>query len=323
MNVILIGIGYWGKNIARVLKAEKDINLYAIIDSNDEMEQYAKNLYPETVFTNSYQSFLMDPNVDAAIVATPANTHKKIVIDLINAGKHVLCEKPLGGSIAEFNSIAKMAKDKNVALMVGYTFLYNNIVKYTKQLLENKERGKLLYATFKRTGLGPVRTDTDVISDLAVHDFSICLFWFGTPEWVQKVPSGETNLSSLGSEVAFIQLGYSNGFIVNIHVSWASPIKQRVVEIVTDKEMIIFDDVSTSEKLRIIKREKKTFDAGGDFGRFQLSVKDGDINIPNISYPEPLAEEIKAFIRYTKEPDNDENIRIAEGVSQILESLSK
>jgi predicted dehydrogenase len=316
MNVLLIGFGYWGRNIARVINANTSVKLYGIADLNSEYESYIKDIYPNTILSTSYKDFITDPKVEAVIIATPAYSHLKLVYEFVDVGKHVLCEKPLGFCRNEFQQLRQKAEQERVILMVGYTFLYNSIVKFIKKRIEGKSCGKFLYATFKRTGLGPIRTDTNVIADLAVHDFSMCIYWFGIPIWV-KNSSDKKN-----PEVAFIQLGYPNDFIINIHVSWLSPMKQRVVEIVTDKEMIVFDDVSTSEKLKIISTGTSYLDKGGDYARFQRSVKDGDILIPNIDCPEPLSEEFSSFIKMIEVlGGNEENLAISEEVSSVLEAL--
>jgi predicted dehydrogenase len=320
MKLALIGMGYWGKNLARVIQKNSACELYAIADISQDAIHNARIKYPAALVFNSYHDLLAMDEIDAVVISTPVSTHFDIVKDCLNAGKHVLCEKPLSTSQVEFQTLKQISNEKNVIMMAGYTFLYNSVVNNIKIRLNSGKSGKPYYATFKRTGLGPVRNDTDVINDLAVHDISIAIHWFGMPVWA-KCDLGIL-LKNKFADIGFIQLGYPDGFIVNIHVSWLSPMKQRVIEVVCENEMLVFDDLSPTEKLKIIERGTNYFSNQDDFGSFQLSIKDGDVTIPNIDYPEPLMEELSAFILQIRNNKIDNyKYNIAEKVSIVIEMI--
>lgn len=295
MNIVLIGYGYWGKNLARVIDANTGCRLIGIVESDRQRTDLAKLSYPNTALYLSYSDIMNLDDVDAAVIATPAHTHVEITEFFLKNNKHVLCEKYLSADIQNLNRLHDLASQKGLVLMVGYTFLYNDVVREIKQRLDRQDLGEVYYATFKRTGLGPIREDVDVIADLAVHDISIALLWFGMPQWARCTKG--CILKKAKADVAFLQMGYSDGLIINIHVSWINPMKQRLVEIVGQKQMLIFDDVSTTEKLRIVNSGKDYFSDINDFGSFQSSIKDGDIIIPNIHHQEPLNNELNHFIR--------------------------
>ncbi len=317
MNIFLIGFGYWGKNLARVINQNKSCSLFGIAEQDAEKLKAAREAYPGIQTYSSFKDILSIKEIDAVVIATPVNTQLELVKTFLGAGKHVLCEKVLSSNPDKIKEVTQLAKDNNVMLMVGYTFLFNIVVGDIKKRIATHDLGKVYYATFKRTGLGPIRDDVDVITDLAVHDISIALFWFGMPEWVKCVKRDV--LKKAKADVAFLQMGYESGLIINIHVSWINPMKQRLVEVVGEKKMLVFDDVSPSEKLKIINAGKNYYSMAGDFGSFQFSLKDGDIIIPNLIYKEPLSEEIAYFVEKVKKGDLiDDHRYITLQVAEIL-----
>jgi predicted dehydrogenase len=320
MNIFLIGFGYWGKNLARVINQNKNCRLYGIAETDPEKLKAALEVYPGILSCASYKDVLQLKNIDAVVIATPVKTQLQLVKTFLSAGKHVLCEKVLSTNPESIKKVIQLANENKVMLMVGYTFLFNSVVRDIKKRIESGDLGAIYYSTFKRTGLGPIRDDVDVIEDLAVHDISIALFWFGMPDWVKCVKRDV--LKKGKADVAFLQLGYENGLIINIQVSWINPMKQRLVEVVGEKKMVVFDDVSTSEKLKIINAGKDYYSVAGDFGSFQFSLKDGDIIIPNLNYKEPLSEELAYFVNKIRKADFTDDYRhITLQVAEILAKI--
>lgn len=294
IKIALVGYGYWGRNLARIVNNSEQCLLCAVIEISDRNLSEIKTLYPNVAIYKNHLEISNEDDIDAVIVATPVDTHYQIVKHCLLCGKHVLCEKVLSTDMSEILFLKKLAIEKNKILMAGFTFIYNAIVKYMKAIIQNGDCGEILYVTCKRTGLGPIRSDVDVIYDLATHDLSILINLIGKPIYVQLIKNAILNKSK--ADVAFIQAAFENSVIADIQVSWLSPMKQRIIEVVGTKQMLIFDDVSTFEKLKIIKTGRDYQSMIKDFASFQLSVKDGDIIIPSIYYPEPLKEEIDDFI---------------------------
>lgn len=235
---------------------------------------------------------------------------------------HILCEKVLCSNFEQIKLLLLISQKNKLFLDVDYTFLNNNIVNYIRQLIENQQIGKINYLTFKRTGLGPIRKDVSVIFDLLAHDISIIIYWLGIPQWVMTTE--RYILGNEKSDVAFVQMGYSDGTIADFQVSWLNPMKQRVIEVIGEKSMLIFDDTNPLEKLKIIHTNSDYQSMTSDFGTFQLSLKSGDILIPNISYPEPLKNKIDSFASMIINNDSSQNQKMKETIlsnSKVLEAI--
>ena len=265
------------------------------------------NKYPHVSFTDDLQDIINNPEIEAVVICTPVNTHFELTEKLMLAGKHVLCEKPLTGNAEQCEYLYHLARKQGVKLLVGHVFEYNSVVRYMKAMVEQDRIGKVLYLQLMRMGLGPVRKDVSVVFDLAAHDVAIVI------SLMRQMPVA---ISAIGScflqedveDVAFIQLEFPEKVIASISVSWIDPIKQRLVKVVGAKKMLVFDDVSVGEKLRIIETGKNYQTSPGDFGSFQLSVKDGEIVIPNLQYTESLICEFEHFaacIKGREEPLTD------------------
>ncbi len=329
LGVVLVGFGYWGKNLSRVIAVAKQCSLKAIIDSDLKACEFAKELYPNLVIANSVESVLATSDIDIVVIATPVSTHVSIIKQCLNAGKHVLCEKIISTNEEDVIALFELAKKERLILKEGFTFLHNKAVEFVKQTINDKSFGKIYYCTFKRTGLGPYRSDVNVLYDLAPHDLSMLIYWFGQPAWVSG--TSRCIIHENIADVVFFQLGYANEMIINIQVSWINPMKQRVVEVIGEKQMLIFDDVSNTERIKIIKTGDDYNKNISDFGSFQLSVKDGDIIIPNIVYTEPLKMEFDSFIEQTHNGQCDEKgadmsiavVRTLAAIDKSLKNESK
>jgi predicted dehydrogenase len=322
LNIALIGYGYWGKNIARAIFKSLNCELLVIVDTDLQKLAEAQRDFPLVQTLNHHKIILDNSRIDAVVVATPVSQHYAIVKECLKSGKNVLCEKVLALTEQNHRELYLLAKKQALVLMVGFTFLYNNVVKYIKKAIDCGEFGDLYYLTFKRTGLGPIRTDVDVKYDLAAHDLSILIFLLGLPKSLSSV--SRRVISTKNPDISFIQARYSSGLIADIQVSWLSPMKQRIIEIVGEKQMMIFDDVNTFDKLRIIKTGKDYQSKVKDFGSFQMAVKDGDIYIPSIPYPEPLSEQIDEFINcILARSFPTENEAIALAVAKALISIQE
>jgi predicted dehydrogenase len=222
----------------------------------------------------------------------------------LESGKNVLCEKPLTYTSAESQDLIDVAKINNVKLAVGQIFEYNSCVQYTKKLLKENVLGDIMYLHFKRTGLGPIRQDVNAMWDLASHDISIALNLLGVNP-ISVSAFGQSYIQKDVDDVIFINLEFPNKVIANIHVSWLDPCKVRTATVVGTQKMLVFDDISLSEKIRIYDKGASYQPKSFDYSEFQLSLRDGGISIPNIKYDEPLKTEVMDFIdsiRNNREP---------------------
>eukprot|EP00947_MAST-08B_sp_MAST-8B-sp1_P002580 g2580.t1 len=239
MKVACVGCGYWGKNYVRVLhelareRGASGVSSDIIVcDRDQELLDAIRGRFPAIQVTRELDDVLGDEAaVDALIVATPASTHYAIVKQCLAAKKHVLVEKPLTLKAEEAVALSKMAEGVGRTLMVGHTFLFNAKVHKLKDLVRQKDFGSLYYLNAKRTNMGPIRSDTSVVWDLAPHDVSIFQYVMDGEMPTAVSATGHCFLGNEGRpDVAFLTLIYgSSGVAGHIHVSWIDPNKVREV----------------------------------------------------------------------------------------------
>jgi predicted dehydrogenase len=295
VGVGIVGCGHWGPNHIRNFLSNQRSQVVGVADTDpDTREQILKRFPGLTIFCDTDQ-MLSHPGIEAVVVATPTRTHYAIVETCLMLGKDVLCEKPLTYSTSEAKKLVALAAKNKCILMVGHTFLYNDGIRALKKYIDCGEIGAPLYIHLRRTNLGPIRRDVNVVYDLASHDIYIANYLLGgKPEKVYA--TGGTYLQDGLEDVAFITLRYKDKIMAHIHVSWLDPKKERQITVVGDKKMIVWDDLS-SETIRIYN---KSVEQGGrsydSFGQFHLILKEGDIIIPKVNLQEPLANQANHFL---------------------------
>jgi predicted dehydrogenase len=305
LRVGLIGFGYWGPNYARVVGELEDAELAVVCDAASEALALVRARDVRT--TTDAADVLAAADVDAVIVATPTTTHHKLALAALQAGKHVLCEKPLAATVAECDELIAAAERSGRILFVGHTFLFNPAVRKLQELVEDGSMGRLLYAHAVRTGLGPIRQDVNALWDLAPHDLSI-LFSLFREEPVSVSATGGAFLREDVEDVVFAQLRFAGGAIGGVHVSWLDPYKVRRVTAVGDRRLVVFDDVSLDEKVKVFDRGA-SYEAisesarGTEFGEYRAMIRDGDILVPQIDASEPLKEQVAEFVRCCRTGD--------------------
>jgi predicted dehydrogenase len=297
LRVAIVGFGYWGPNYARILSGSvPGARLVACADSSAPKLAQFRAQHPEARIYADVESLVADGDVDAAIVATPTTTHRQVAEPLLRAGIAVLVEKPLAASSADAEAILAVAREVDGLLMVGHTFLFNPAVRMIKRYIDEGSLGEILYLYFHRTGLGPIRQDVNALWDLAPHDLSMLRYWLSA-EPLEVVARGQSYLRPGTEDVCFLTLRYPQKVIASVHVSWLDPIKVRRAIVVGDRKMVLFDDVDSSEKLRIYDKGASYQPTGADYAEFVTSVRDGDIVIPRVDAVEPLREQLSHFIQ--------------------------
>jgi predicted dehydrogenase len=318
----LLGFGYWGINLARVISQNEFCRLCFICEPDLSKHDAIKKIYPNICVVKDYSEFNID-SIDAVVISTPTITHFEITRYFLKNSVHVFCEKPLSLYTHQISELEHLAIDNNLKLMVGHIFEFNAVVNAIKQIINSPNFGDVLYINMVRAGLGPIREDVNVVYDLVTHDISILN---------HILPSKPSEVFALGScfinenieDVVFINLVYENKIKVNIQASWLEAAKERSIKIVGTNKMLIFNDLDPVAKLKIYNTGASYQKFTGDFGVFQLSLKDGDIIIPNIDYKEPLLTEINHFvdcILNDKQPKT--NAKNAFDVVTVLEKIQK
>lgn len=294
LRVGVIGCGYWGPNLARNFNELPDAELVALADLDPERRAYVAGRYPDARVVGPHTD-LLDLDVDAVAIATPVSTHYRIAMDALQAGKHVLIEKPMSRSVAEADSLIEAAARAGRALMVGHTFAYNPAVELLQRLVRGGELGRVYYVNSARLNLGIFQPDINVIWDLAPHDLSILLLILGTrPTSVRA--HGKAYVQSAIEDVAWMTLEFPDGVTAHVHASWLDPCKTRRVTIVGDRKMVVYDDVADLDKITIYDRGVEVPPYTDTFGEFRLSYRYGDVHRPRLDWVEPLKQECAHFV---------------------------
>jgi predicted dehydrogenase len=294
IKTALIGLGYWGPNLARVLAQAEDSNFTAVCDLDPARLDRIARQYPSVRLFNSV-SDLLASDVDAVLIATPIATHYDLARRALLAGKHVFVEKPLAGTSTQARELTSMARALNRTLMVGHTFVYSPPVVKVKELIDSGVLGQIQYLTFSRVNLGLYSKDVDVVWDLAVHDVSILLYWLGEMP-LRACSFGRSCVQRMKRDVANIWFQFPSGPVAWCEVSWLSPQKMRRTCVVGSERMVLYDDTEPSEKIKLYDRGV-SMRQPENFGEFQLTYRLGDMLAPNLSNTEPLLIEINHFLQ--------------------------
>jgi predicted dehydrogenase len=300
LTVGVIGLGYWGPNLLRVLSDDDDVVVKWICDRDqDRLARFAKR-YPATRPTTRLEALLDDPEVDAVVIATPVSTHFELAAASLAAGKHTFIEKPLAPSAALAGELIARAGRAGRVRMCGHTFLYSSPVRAVRRMLDAGVLGEVYFASSSRVNLGPYRNDVSVVWDLGPHDFSILLYWFGEPPAAVRA-TGRDALASGIADVAFIAMTFPGGVVANVELSWLAPSKLRRTVVVGSEKMLVYDD-GASEPIRLFDRGI-VLGQSETFGQSQLSYRTGDIVSPQLETCEPLVAELADFVRAAREGD--------------------
>lgn len=319
MKFIIIGFGYWGKNFIKFFQSDETIELVAIVENREARIGF-------THFYNLDELLSSGIEFDAAIIATPTSTHYHFVKKLLELGKHVFCEKPLTNSYETTTKLIELAKINKKILHTNYLYLYNKAISKIFDLIKSNEIGRIKLISFERTGLGPIRSDVNALYDLASHDISI-LNMFISDSIKEIIASGKKDINSNYEGAVNSSLLFSSGVYVNIFASWLHPEKTRVIKIVGEKKMIVYNDLSMTEKLKLYDKTVESFEIKNSEKNSSITnLTAGDILIPDIIIPEPLRESFYDFINKIKidnfiSPIN--NLEVTIKTSYLLEEVNK
>lgn len=317
MKIAQVGYGYWGKNLARNFNALENCELaYLVEPDKDKQQQFAKQ-YPSVQLFTSSSELYSEGEADAVVIATPVDTHYHLAKEALEAGKHVLVEKPLTSNIDEASELVDLAKETGLLLMVDHTFLYTGAVQKIKQLIEEGNVGNIQYIDSTRINLGLFQHDVNVLWDLAPHDISMCLYWLSdAPKSISAI--GASHTSSELENIAYLTLKFEGNLISHFNCSWVSPVKIRQMLIGGDKKMVLFNDMEPTEKVKVYDTgyEAKTEE---EINRMLVDYRTGDIYIPQIERTEALSLMAQDFINSIKE--NRQPISTAEIGLEVVRIL--
>jgi predicted dehydrogenase len=295
----VIGYGYWGPHLVRNLSAMPNSSVDVIADLDDERLARAAASFSHPRLTHDVRA-LFESDLDAVMIATPVHTHFALAKAALLAGKHVFVEKPLAVRVEEVEELVALARERNLALMVGYTFLYHRSTQELRRMLAEGELGKLYYIDAQRLNLGLYRQDVNVVWDLAPHDLSMLRYLLDADPVAVRA-DGTTYVQPGVEDVAYIHLRYADGLIAHLQVSWLHPTKVRRFTVVGDRRMALYDDVEPQDKLRVFNRGVDRPAHSTTFEQFQLSYRNGEIVIPTVPFVEPLRTSCEHFAECIRE----------------------
>ncbi len=275
LHVCVVGYGYWGPKLVRnFLAAGAKVCIH---DADIARLVQAERDFPNLELAPRWEGAL---TADAVVIATPPVTHFNLALQALNAGKHVLVEKPLCFTPLQARHLQFVAERKNVTLMCDHTFLYHPAVRRLKHAIRHNELGDLQCFTSSRVNLGLVQKDCSVLWDLAVHDVSILL---------HLIDERPVSVSASGrNDAAVLSLQYQSGLFAHIDVSWRSPVKVRRMMLAGDSAAV-WDDTNVAEPLKI-------YDSGIDKVADQTSYRSGAILSPKLDSKEALLSMTEDFL---------------------------
>lgn len=295
INIGVIGYGYWGPNLVRNFAEVPGSRVAAVSDLRPERLAAVQARYPQIKTTTDHRELLKDPSIDAIALATPVSTHFDLAMKALHGGKHILVEKPLAATVEQGERLIEEAERCKRVLMVDHTFVYTGAVRKIKELVERSQLGELYYYDSVRVNLGLFQHDVNVLWDLAVHDLSIMDYVLGArPSAVAA--TGIAHVPGQPKDVAYLSCFFDSNLIAHFHVNWLAPVKIRRTLIGGSKQMIVYDDLEPSEKVKIYNKGITL--SNGPEGIYQLLVdyRTGDMWAPQLDMAEALRVEALHFL---------------------------
>jgi predicted dehydrogenase len=312
------GLGYWGPNLARNFA---DLGtLTWLCDLDEGLRAGFAARYPQARVTADFEELLAS-DVEGVVIATPVPTHYRLARQALEAGKHVMVEKPPAMKGDEIDELVALAAERDLVLMPGHLLLYHPAVRKLKELIDAGELGDVLCVYGNRQNLGIVRTDENALWSLGVHDLSVILYLLDE-EPSEAIAHGNAFLTDGVEDVVFCYLRFPSGKIAHMHLSWLDPHKMRKLTVVGREKMVVFDDMELERKVTVY--EKSPWKRTDSYGEWQ--TRSGDIFIPKVATDEPLKLECQEFLRLVAgEGDRrkvaEDGARVVRALDRLTESL--
>ena len=301
LTVAQIGVGYWGPNLLRNLVSNDRCHVKLAVDLSLDRRDFVQSLYPDIKVSDDSEEVFSDPDIDAVVISTPVKFHFDLAMQALKADKHVLIEKPMATTIDHVEGIGNLANEKNLIAMAGHTFLYNPAVRAVKEIIDSGKLGDIRYIYSQRVNLGRIRSDVDVLWNLAPHDISIVQYWLNEATPVSIKRAGMAYVQEGIEDVSFLNIVYPKNILVNIHVSWLDPHKVRRMTIVGSEKMVVYDDLAENKVTVYDKGIDRVAILGEnmDFDKNEpsnFSHRSGKATVPVIDWEEPLKVEMQHFV---------------------------
>jgi predicted dehydrogenase len=322
VSIGVVGLGYWGPNLARNFDRLPDAVLAWICDASDEHRTRGAASFPAAWVASDVDELLGDPDLDAVVIATPVSTHADLARRVLEAGKHCFVEKPLAQSVAAAEDVLAAADAAQRTLMVGHLLEYHPGLERLKEIADSGELGDIHYVYGNRLNLGKLRAEENALWSLGAHDVSVLLRLAGE-EPTELNATGECYMRPGVEDVVFCYLRFPSGLAAHLHLSWLDPHKERRFTVVGSRKMATFDDMELERKLTVYD---KGFDE--DFSSYgEYIARSGDATSPRIPNVEPLRVECAHFVECVRTgatPRSDGTaglrvVRVLEGLQRSLD----
>ncbi len=325
VNIGVIGYGYWGPNLVRNFAELPAARVVAVSDLSAKKLELVQRRYPGVKATTDFQELLRDPAIDAIAIATPVNTHFELGMAALKSGKHLWLEKPMSESSLQARKLVDEAEKRGRVLIVDHTFIYTGAVRKMKEIIASGDLGRVYYYDSTRVNLGLFQRDVSVISDLAVHDFSILDFLLGEHP-IAVSASGTNHFPGTPENLAYITLFYDSGTIAHANVSWLAPVKVRQILLGGSKKMITYDDLEPSEKVKVYDKGVSFTEDPQQILEMRVGYRTGDMWAPKLDGSEALRVEGDHFvdcIEHGKVPQTDGRLglRVVELIEAATSSM--
>ena len=325
IKIGVIGYGYWGPNLVRNFAELSQATVAAVSDLDPRKLELVKKRFPAVKTTTNFQDLLKDPEIDAIAIATPVSTHFELGMAALKAGKHLWLEKPMTETSLQARKLVDEAERRGLVLHVDHTFIYTGAVRKMGELIKSGDLGKIYYYDSIRVNLGLFQRDVSVISDLAVHDFSILDYLLGeSPTAVSA--SGINHFPGTPENLAYITLFYDSGTIAHCNVSWLAPVKVRQILVGGSNKMITYDDLEPSEKIKIYDKGISFTSDPKQIHEMRVGYRTGDMLAPKIDGSEALRVEGDHFVdcimnKKTPQTDGRLGLRVVELIEAATSSM--
>lgn len=324
INIGVIGYGYWGPNLVRNFSETPGLNVASVSDLDPAKLELVRKRHACSTTTN-FRDLLDDTSIDAIAIATPVSTHYDLAMAALKAGKHVWLEKPMTETSEQARRLEEEAERRNLVLIVDHTFIYTGAVRKMGEIIRNGELGKIYYYDSVRVNLGLFQRDVSVISDLAVHDFSILDYLIGEHP-VAVTASGTNHFPGTPENLAYVTLFYDSGTIAHVNVSWLAPVKVRQILIGGSNKMITYDDLEPSEKIKVYDKGVSFTDDPNQIREMRIGYRTGDMWAPKLAVSEALRVESEHFVdcinnKRTPMTDGHLGVRVVELIEAANRSM--
>lgn len=322
IRVGVIGYGYWGPNLTRNFAACPLTEVAAVCDASPVRRAAVARAHPGLATVASVDE-LLDLPLDAVAIATPVSTHFPVALRCLEAGKDVLVEKPLAGTVREAQALADRAARLGRVLMVDHTYLFSNAVRRMKQLVDAGDLGDIYYLDSVRINLGLFQSDINVIWDLVPHDLSIVDHVLGSaPRSISAWGCAHTDEPI--EDVAYVNVDYGERLMASLHVSWLSPVKVRQMILCGSRKSLIFNELDPTEPLKVYDRGIDVAALAEDARRVRVGYRTGDVWSPRVEPGEALQAVVTHFaecIRTGAAPISDGRMGVR--VVRLLEAATR